>query len=338
MPIRLSAVVAGLMLLLAVPASAQPGTRWTIVHAGWILPVPGEAPRSEQTLVIEDDRVDRIVPGYATAESLGIDSAAAGAEVDIDVIDLTDHFVLPGLMDMHVHLTGGGAPAGMPDEADDVYRLTAGVVNAGLTLRAGYTTVRNPGSAGWSIFALRDGIEAGDLEGSRMFVAGHTIRSSANGGSGSCYSVESCREAVRRQIGMGADLIKVYVTCSGSQPCAHEAGPALFLRDELVAVIETARTRELKVAAHAHTTAGINLALEAGVDSVEHGSWLDERSYELLVETGLPRPDPGREGRRAARPRAPHARGPGTDPAIDQRASEAGLRGVPGGSHDRLGQ
>ena len=81
-------------------------------------------------------------------------------------------------------------------------------------------------------------------------------------------------------------LIKIYVTCSGTQPCAHKDAPAVFLKDELVAAVETARTRELKVAAHAHTTAGINLALEAGVDSIEHGSWLDERSYELLGQTG----------------------------------------------------
>lgn len=118
-----------------------------------------------------------------------------------------------------------------------------------------------------------------------MFVAGHTIRIGPEGGSGSCYSVESCREAVRRQIRMGADFIKVYATCSGGQPCSHEKAPAVFLKDELEAVVQTARTRELKVAAHAHTTAGINLALEAGVDSIEHGSWLDDTSYHLLLQS-----------------------------------------------------
>ncbi len=76
--------------------------------------------------------------------------------------------------------------------------------------------------------------------------------------------MESYREAVRRQIRMGADCIKVYATCSGGQPCSHEKAPAVFLKDELEAVVQTARTRELKVAAHAHTTVGINLALEAG--------------------------------------------------------------------------
>ena len=285
MSIRFIALVTTLLALAPSTSWSQAGggpvASWTIVHAGTILPVPGQPPLAEQSLVIEGDRIDRIVAGYATADSLGL-----GGGADITVIDLREYFVLPGLMDMHVHLTGGGAPAGMPDEADDVYRLTTGIVNAGLTLRAGYTTVRNPGSAGWSIFALRDGVDAGDLEGPRMFVAGHTIRSSASDGSGSCYSVESCRQAVRRQIAMGADVIKVYATCSGSQPCAHKDAPGVFLMDELVAAVETARTRQLKVAAHAHTTAGINMALEAGVDSIEHGSWLDARSYELLVETG----------------------------------------------------
>lgn len=250
--------------------------RWTIVHAGSLLSVPGQPPLERRSVVIKNDRIDHIAPGFETAESLGLDRA--------ELIDLGDRFVLPGLMDMHVHLTGGSVPDSVPEQARDVHRLTIGIVNGRKTLRAGYTTVRNPGATGWSIFALRDGIDKGDLEGPRMFVAGHTIRIGTEGGSGSCYSVESCREAVRRQIQMGADFIKVYATCSGGQPCSHEKAPAVFLKDELEAVVQTARSRELKVAAHAHTTAGINLALDSGVDSIEHGSWLDEESYRLLSQ------------------------------------------------------
>jgi imidazolonepropionase-like amidohydrolase len=251
--------------------------RITIVHAGTLLPVPGQPPQERQSVVIINDRIDRVVSGYATADSLEFD--------DAEVIDLRDHFVLPGLMDMHVHFTNGRLPNTVPDEAADVYRMTIGIVNARKTLRAGYTTVRNPGARGWSIFALRDGINNGDLEGPRMFVAGHTIRIGTERGSGSCFSVETCREAVRRQIRMGADFIKVYATCSGGQRCSHQDAPAVFMKDELEAVVQTAKTRELKVAAHAHPTAGINLALEAGVDSIEHGSWLDETSYELLTHS-----------------------------------------------------
>lgn len=114
--------------------------RWTIVHAGTLLDVPGQPPRERQSLVIKNDRIDRLVAGYATADSLELDEA--------EIIDLKDHFVLPGLMDMHVHLTGGKLPDSVPDEAADVYRLTVGIVNARKTLRAGYTTVRNPGGSG----------------------------------------------------------------------------------------------------------------------------------------------------------------------------------------------
>ena len=229
--------------------------------------------------MIRNDRIERIVDGYLTPDEL--------ERADADVIDLTDQFVLPGLIDMHVHLTSErGATLPPAGRGRDVFSMTIGVRNARKTLHAGYTTVRNPGSQGWAIFALRDGIASGDLKGPRLSVAGHTIRIGTDGGSGSCSGVESCREAVRLQISMGADFIKVYATCSGSQPCAHEKAPAVFLADELCAVVETAKTRELKVAAHAHTTAGINLALESGVDSIEHASWLDDTSERLLLESG----------------------------------------------------
>ena len=110
--------------------------RITIVHAGTLLPVPGQLPQERQSVVIINDRIDRVVSGYATADSLDFD--------DAEVIDLRDHFVLPGLMDMHVHFTNGRLPNTVPDEAVDVYRMTIGIVNARKTPRAGYTTVRNP--------------------------------------------------------------------------------------------------------------------------------------------------------------------------------------------------
>ena len=263
----------------SVSAGQEVPDRWQLVQAGTLLAVPGRPAVERQTIVVKNDRLDRIVSGYPSAESLDLKEAK--------VINLQQHFVLPGLIDMHVHLTSSrGVSLPGVDEGRDVYSMTVGIANARKTLHAGYTTVRNPGSTGWSIFALRDGIESGDLEGPRLYVAGHTIRIGTDGSSGACSSVDSCREAVRRQIAMGADFIKVYATCSGAQPCAHESAPSVFLLDELRAVVATAQTRELKVAAHAHPTAGINLALEAGVDSIEHASWLDETSYQLLVESG----------------------------------------------------
>ena len=278
---RYSSVVFGLVILLVASSSwgQEVSDHWQVVHAGTLLSSPGQPPLQNQSLIIKNDRIDRIVSGFASPESLALDTA--------ETIDLREYFVLPGLIDMHVHLTSerGTSLPGV-EAGRDVYSMTLGIRNARKTLYAGYTTVRNPGSSGWSIFALRDGIEAGDIEGPRLYVAGHTIRIGTDGSSGACYSADSCRQAVRRQIAMGADFIKVYATCSGSQPCAHELAPAVFLLDELQAVVTTAKTRELKVAAHAHTTAGINLALEAGVDSIEHASWLNDTSYRLLLESG----------------------------------------------------
>jgi imidazolonepropionase-like amidohydrolase len=260
-------------------AEEPPPDHWSIIHAGTLLGIPGEAPNERQSIVIKNDRVDRVVAGYSTAGELALETA--------DVIDLKEYFVLPGLIDVHVHLTAErGKTYSAPDEAKDLYRLTTGIVNARKTLQAGYTTVRNAGSPGFVIFALKDGIEAGDLEGPRMFVAGNTVRIGTDEGPGSCYSVETCRQAVRRQIAKGADFIKVYSTCSGAYPCSHQKAPPLFLMDELQAVVETARTRELKVGAHAHPTAGVNAALEAGVDSVEHGTFADEESISLFLQNG----------------------------------------------------
>ncbi|MEC7769349.1 MAG: amidohydrolase family protein, partial [Acidobacteriota bacterium] len=164
-----TSVVFGLVILSVASASwgQDASDRWRVVHAGTLLSSPGTLPLEHQTLVIKNDRVDRIVSGFATPESLDLS--------DAETINLQDHFVLPGLVDMHVHLTSDRSVS-LPgvDAGRDVYSMTIGIRNARKTLHAGYTTVRNPGSAGWSIFALRDGIQSGDLEGPRLFVAGHT--------------------------------------------------------------------------------------------------------------------------------------------------------------------
>ena len=99
--------------------------------------------------------------------------------------------------------------------------------------------------------------------------------------------VLSRRRATREQIDMGAEVIKVYATCSGSKPCGYEGAPSVFIEDELTAIIETAATRELKVAAHAHGTDGINLAASLGADSIEHGSYNDAESRKIMKKNGV---------------------------------------------------
>ena len=298
-----SALVSLTLMFAAATAAAQrQGTvqaeadQWTIVHAGRVLAVPGEPPSSDQTIVIHDGEIMAVRDGLLSAET-AVPDAEDGRVL---VVDLTDRFVLPGLMDMHVHLSFesgvdeqanyGGADRYLLEHRsakDDAYQFVAAIVNAQRTLRAGFTTVRNVGSDGWHIFALRDAIRDQKLEGPRIFASGHTIRIGADTGSGACSNVESCRRATREQIDMGADVIKIYATCSGGKPCGHRDAPPVFLADELRAVVETASSRELKVAAHAHGTAGINLAVESGVSSVEHGSYNDEASRRVMRRSGI---------------------------------------------------
>jgi imidazolonepropionase-like amidohydrolase len=266
-------------------------TQWLVVHAGSLLAVPGEKPASERTIVVKDGLIDGVLDGFQSpAEIIEEDENA-----EIEFLDLSDSYVLPGLMDMHVHLSFefdvkgqqsyGAADAYMKQEAsarDEAYNFVNAISNARKTLHAGYTTVRDLGSRGWHIFALRDAIRDGNLEGPRIFAAGHAVRVGADEGSGACVSVESCRRATREQIDMGADVIKVYATCSGSKPCGYQSAPSVFLADELRAVVETAGTRELKVAAHAHGTGGINLAAASGVSSIDHGSYNDAESHKIM--------------------------------------------------------
>jgi imidazolonepropionase-like amidohydrolase len=300
-----TALLCGTVLLLCMPLHAEEEavaeeevvkTQWLVVHAGTLLAVPGKSPKSEKTVVIKDGLIDRVLDGYVSSDEVIEEDENAV----IEFLDLSDSYVLPGLMDMHVHLSFefdvdgqksyGAAGEYMEQEAsarDEAYNFVNAIGNARKTLDAGYTTVRDLGSRGWHIFALRDAIRDGNLEGPRIIAAGHAVRVGADAGSGACVSVESCRRATREQIDMGADVIKVYATCSGSKPCGYQSAPSVFLADELRAVVETAGTRELKVAAHAHGTGGINLAAASGVSSIDHGSYNDAESHKIMRKNGV---------------------------------------------------
>ncbi|GJL93728.1 MAG: Xaa-Pro dipeptidase [Hyphococcus sp.] len=254
--------------------------QWTIVHAGTLIARPGEAPLRETSIVVKNDRIERVMNGYIQPEALGNDAAAK-------VIDLKGAYVLPGLIDAHVHFGDGKYTEKRgEDTGEATYRMLNIIENANKTLNAGYTTVRNPGASGWAVFAYRDGVRDGIFPGPRIFTAAHTIRVGADESDGACYDVSSCKKAVRRQINMGADWIKLYATCSGSKPCGKEHAPSVFLQEEIKAVIETANTHQIPVAAHAHGTAGINDALRAGVRTIEHGSYNDKTSRALFKSKG----------------------------------------------------
>jgi imidazolonepropionase-like amidohydrolase len=267
---------------ITVSAAAQTSSR-TVIHAGHLLAEPGQPARGASTIVVEDGRIVSIADGHQPADP--------GAKL----IDLKDKYVLPGLIDSHVHLTSdAGGIAGQLEEitlspAAQAFNAEA---NGMKTLRAGFTTVRNLGDGDGATLALRDAILAGKVQGPRIVDAGASISGSAGhmdgslgyrdelrpffaGAGNTCNGADDCRRAVRLQIGRGADVIKFASTGGVNSRIGAGLGKQMF-DDEAQAIVETAHMFGKKVAVHAHGADGIRLALAAGVDSVEHGTILDE--------------------------------------------------------------
>lgn len=218
---------------------------------------------------------------------------------DAELIDLSGHTILPGLMDMHVHLTSDANVHGYKRLQRDTSRAAiTGVMKAERTLMAGFTTVRNVGAPNYADVALRDAINEGDVIGPRMFVSGPSIGVTG----GHCdnnllpfeYGVKSegvadgpwaVRTKVRQNIKYGADVIKFCAT-GGVLSKGTKVGAQQFSFEEMKALIDEAHLRGLTVAAHAHGTDGIKTAIRAGVDSIEHGSFLDKEAIKLAKKYG----------------------------------------------------
>jgi imidazolonepropionase-like amidohydrolase len=272
--------------------SVQAADSIVVVHAGQLLDKPGSAPKGASTIIIRNGKITEILAGHSD----GPEGATR--------IDLRDKFVLPGLIDSHVHLdsdAGGNAAlleAVTDSPAKTAYR-TAG--NAKKTLMAGFTTVRNLGDGSGATLALRDAIAAGDLPGPRIIDAGRSISTTSGHmdatlsvsedlhGSISqenlCDGPESCRKAVRLQIRRGADVIKIATTGGVNSRIGTGLGRQLF-DDEVKALVDTAHLYGKKIAVHAHGEDGINAALAAGADSIEHGTMLDDASIKLFKQAG----------------------------------------------------
>ncbi|KQT32345.1 Xaa-Pro dipeptidase [Sphingomonas sp. Leaf412] len=285
-----------LALVLAAPAMAQtPAPKITYIHAGQLLDRPGERPRGNSTIVVRDGVVAEVRDGFV--------SAPAGATL----VDLKDRFVLPGLTDMHVHLWGiGGDPmrarlgALTTDDADGMMQA---LVNARTTLNAGFTTVRDLGGNPRGIRALRDAIERGDVAGPSIVNAGRMV--SITGGHGdasnglaeewsdavhahqinTCDGPDDCRRAVRAQIGLGAQVVKFAATGGVLSNVAGGLGRAMT-PEEMRAIIDTAHGFGRKVAAHSHAAEGTKAAVEAGVDTIDHGTFLDDEAIRMMKAKG----------------------------------------------------
>ena len=275
--IRLFCMVA--MALFAGVATAAPEKQGevkeiTLIHAGTLLAIPGQEPLTEQTIVIEGTRITQIHAGYVSGADLKLPNAKT--------VDLKDKFVLPGLMDMHVHLT---LLKDKNSKADDM--ALAGVINAKKTLMAGFTTVRDVGAWGNVIFKLRKKIRQGQIDGPRVFATGQIIGVGAQDGGLECNGPESCRRTTRELIRQGADWIKIYASCSGSKFCSHKDGAAVFFDDEITAVMQVAKKYGIKVAAHSHPRDSALFALKHGVSSIEHGSFMNDKALKAMKKQGV---------------------------------------------------
>jgi len=266
-------------------AFAAPGA----VRCGKLLDVRSGRMLTDQVIVFDAN-------GTITAVGPAASTSAPSGAVSIDLSSAT---CLPGLIDVHTHLTGDPNSSGYQGLGISVPReAITGAKNARLTLRAGFTTVRNVGASGYTDVALRDGIDAGDIEGPRMLVSGPPLGITGGHCDDNLLPFEyhhkaegvadgpwAARAKVRETVKYGADLIKICasggVLSKGDQP-----GTPQYTLEEMQAIAEEAHKLGRKVAAHAHGTQSIKDAIRAGIDSIEHSSLIDDEGIALAKQHG----------------------------------------------------
>lgn len=264
-------------------------TKTTVIYAGRVIADPGKPALGPSTVVVTDDRI------------VSIDAGRAPAPDGADIVDLGDRTLLPGLIDLHVHLTGDPGGDYRSEAVDpDEWGVVVGAKNARITLRAGFTTVREAGSAQYTAFSLRRGTAEGYIEGPRIIAAGPPL--SIIGGHGdttgfredihavldqgyTCTGAVECAEKVRKASRAGADVIKI--TATGGVLSQQGRGlEGHFSSAELQSIADTAHSLGLKVMAHAHGARGIESAAAAGIDSIEHGTFADDAALKVMKAKG----------------------------------------------------
>jgi imidazolonepropionase-like amidohydrolase len=260
----------------------------SFIKAGQLIDVLAGSTLSNQVIVIQDERIIEV----ADAADVTIPDGAT-------VIDLSDKTVMPGLIDMHVHLTSDHRFHGYQGLGISVPRSALyGVLNASKTMNAGFTTVRNVGASGYADVALRDAINDGEIAGPRMRVSGPSLGITgghcdnnllpphyAASNEGVADGPWEVRAKVREVIKYGADVIKFCAT-GGVLSKGDSVGDQQYSLEEMQALVAEAHQHSRKVAAHAHGAEGIKAAIIAGVDSVEHSSLIDDEGIRLAKEHG----------------------------------------------------
>lgn len=278
-----------LALLFVVLFSLSISAQTTYIHCGQVFDSASGKIKKELTLVIEGNKIDQVVKGYA--------QPVQGATV----IDLKSKTVYPGFIDMHVHIESESNPSKYLDK----YRLNEAdiafdaAVFARRTLMAGFTTVRDLGGTGVNI-ALRNAIESGKLKGPRVFTAGKTLSSTGGHGDptngnkaviqgdpgpkeGVVNSPADARKAVRQRYKNGADWIKITAT-GGVLSVAKSGENPQFTAAEIMAITSTAKDYGMQVAAHAHGDEGMFRAVQNGVKTIEHGTLISKRTMQLMKD------------------------------------------------------
>ncbi|MEN9570498.1 MAG: hypothetical protein RL172_1729 [Bacteroidota bacterium] len=277
------------ILLLAAAPGIQ--AQQTFIHCGKLIDVLAGKVLTNKTIVVNQHKITAVHDGFVS-----------GTAVD-KVVDLKNKTVMPGLMDMHVHVESqtkrNAAAERFVREAADV--AFQSVNYAHTTLMAGFTTVRDLGGSRVNI-ALRNAINSGTTIGPRIYTAGKTIATTGGHGDntnglkrefsgdpnpvdGVVNGPDECRQAVRQRYKEGSDLIKVTAT-GGVLSQAKDGSGAQFTEEELTAIVQTATDYGFKVAAHAHGAEGMKRAIRAGVSSIEHGTFMDDEAIELFKKHG----------------------------------------------------
>ena len=287
--IALSLTVSIAALSLSNPATAQsPATARTLIRAGHLLDVHTGKLLDAQTIVVSGDKIVSIAPTASTAAGSGD-----------TVVDLGSLTVLPGMIDAHTHIT-------MNTEFDPYKELTVteakeainGVVNARTTLMAGFTTIRNVGAGGYTDVDLRDAVNSGQVAGPHMLVSGPALGITGGHcddnllpfqyhqvGDGVADGIAAVQQKVRQNIKYGADVIKICAT-GGVLSKGDDLQASQYTLEEMKAIVADAHRLGRKVAAHAHGAQGILWASQAGVDSIEHGSFIDAAGIAEMKKNG----------------------------------------------------